>query len=237
MKINKEWNADPNVPNPQIDIFECNLLLSFNMNSYQYNKYNDGDIGFIVFKDVMKYRLGSPNDEGFYRGQFRYDKSQIKWGEFYKIEDSKYNVNFPHDPIIINKHLIGKDNLIHYLFFFRDNTFECIAKEHVLFVEKDFIAYCPYCASKLIYNGRNFIGEQCKVEYSVKMTQSLLLEIELSNLTDEDNRLVRNLSEFYCPKCSKKLYYNTTDGLVCLECGVHFSRSQIHHLIELNPHI
>lgn len=231
IKLNEGWNAEPNIPNPQIDIFQNNLVLSFVMNSYQ----NDGDIGFILFKDVLKYRLGSPNDEDFYKGEFRYKSSQVNWGEFYKIKNSDFT-NILHFKML-NQKLIGEDNLKHYIFFFRDNTFECIAKHYVLFIGNNFKAYCPYCGKPLIYNGTNLIGVECKTGYSIKMSQSLLVNIDLANPKEEDSERISTLSNLYCPKCSNKLYNSISNELVCLKCGFNFNKSQLHQLIELNPHL
>ena len=235
IRLNKGWNAEPNAPNPQIDIIQDNLVLSFLMNPYQYDGYKDGDIGFILFKNVFKYRLGSPNEEGFYKGQFRYKRSQVDWGELYKVENSDYFISFPADCEVINPELTSENNLKHYIFFFRDNTFECVANSYKLFVSNNYTSYCPYCRKVLKYNGKNFFGIECGGEYSIKMSQRILIKMELEHNKNNQNE-IKTLSKYYCPRCSRELYGSKLNGLLCLECGFHFTNNEFYQLIEWNPH-
>lgn len=130
IKLNDNWNADPNSPEPAIHIKDKELYLEFYLNHYIYPHIKEGQKGVLVFSDCYMYRLGSPNDHGFYLKQYRYSPDDIKWGEFYKLIDSNWKNDFPADKIVSNKNLKNVDNLKHYLFFFRDNTFECIAKSY-----------------------------------------------------------------------------------------------------------
>lgn len=235
VKLNEEWNADPNFPNPQVDIIQNNIVLSFQMNSFQYDGYKEGDIGFILFKDVFWYRLGSPNDESFFRGQFRYDSSQVRWGNLYEVNESITNI--PSESITVNENYKFNNRSRYYLFFFRDNTFECIANEYTLFVDKKMEAYCPYCAKRLVYNGRNLKGINCSGEYSIKMSQCILINKELAELKEYNKSKIKESGKIYCPNCSSRLYHIKSNGLLCIECGFKFSRNEYYHLIELNPHM
>lgn len=59
-------------------------------------------------------------------GQSRFKELGVEWGEFYQIHDSNWKEDFP-NPI----HVSEKDTeRHHYLFYFRDNTFECIAASY-----------------------------------------------------------------------------------------------------------
>lgn len=127
IKLNDNWNANPNDPDPIIEVRGTDLYLEFYLNPFIYSHINEGQRGLLIFKDCNIYRLGSPNDHGFYLKQFRYGPDEIEWGEFYELANSDWQINFPDDKIIIGENISNSSHLKHYLFFFRDNTFECIA--------------------------------------------------------------------------------------------------------------
>lgn len=132
IKLNENWNAEPNVPEPQIDIEDNDLYLSFSLNHFTDKSLKKGQKGQLIFKDCYIYRLGSVNDEGFSMGQFRYGPEDMKWGGFYELIESDWKSTFSDDKVLVNKSLKDDDQLKHYLFFFRDETFECIAKGYEL---------------------------------------------------------------------------------------------------------
>jgi len=135
IQLNHGWNADPNSPNVKLKIVDLEVILSFRMNVFQYENFDESDIGTLVFHNCLQYRLGSPNDEGFFiYGQDRYKQYGIKWGEFYRIKNSNWQVNFP-EPQRLNE-VQNADNVNHYLFYFRDETFECIAENYDFFVSR-----------------------------------------------------------------------------------------------------
>ena len=127
IKLNENWNAEPNAPRPSIKISGVNIKLSFYLNCFCYEQFNEGDMGILNFVNCLKYRMGTPNDEGFFiYGQSRYKQYGVEWGHFYLVEDSDWHSNFP-DGIIIDDS-IPADKLNHYLFYFKDETFEAIAE-------------------------------------------------------------------------------------------------------------
>jgi len=128
-QLNNNWGAEPNAPDPSIIIEEEKLILRFYLNAFIYSDYEEEDIGSLEFDNCYMYRLGATNDEGFYKGQCRFSDSGIKWGEFYLFEDSGWEDSFPSDSIYNNKY-IDKKTLKHYLFYFRDETFECMASDY-----------------------------------------------------------------------------------------------------------
>jgi len=89
IKQNNGWDAEPNAPAPKIEIEEVtsNLLLSFYLNAFIHDDVDEDDIGVLEFNNCFKYRIGSTNDEGFYRGQCRFSNTGIEWGNFYKMID------------------------------------------------------------------------------------------------------------------------------------------------------
>lgn len=132
VKLNNNWDAESNAPMPKIEIDDesSKIKVTFYLNAFIYRDLEEDDEGILEFEDCYKYRFGGTNDEGFYRGQCRFSKTGVQWGNFYQIEDSKWEESFPDDEVIIDENLKGRTDLNHYLFYFRDNTFECIAKSY-----------------------------------------------------------------------------------------------------------
>lgn len=125
--MNLDWNAEPNDPEVKIDVCGNDVILEFYLNPFQYQQFSEDDRAKITFYNCYQYRYGSPNDEGFYSyNQSRFKKFGVKWGEFYLVHNSNWKDEFP-EPIIVGR---SADNVNHYLFYFRDGTFECIAESY-----------------------------------------------------------------------------------------------------------
>ena len=123
-QLNIGWNAEPNAPELQVKIKGTDVLIEFYLNTFAFEKFTQEDKVRINFYNCLQYRLGPPNDEGFYCfGQSRYKKHGVKWGEFYLVHNSNWQTDFP-APVKLGA---SKNNMKHYLFYFRDETFECIA--------------------------------------------------------------------------------------------------------------
>jgi hypothetical protein len=129
VKLNIGWDAEPNAPMPKIEFDKSTykIILSFYLNAFIHDDVDKDDIGILEFSNCYKYRLGATNDEGFYRGQCRFSKSGKQWGDFYRILNSNWRYEFPSDEVIIDNELKDNKDLCHFLFYFRDETFECIA--------------------------------------------------------------------------------------------------------------
>ena len=118
------WNAEPNAPYPNTEVVDRDLLLTFYVNPYQYPRFHEDEIGILRFLNCTKYRVGPTNDEGWYRGQCRFSELAPGWGEFYEVTKDAELLNAPNQWRVIQATGgMGK----HYLFYFRDVTFECIA--------------------------------------------------------------------------------------------------------------
>lgn len=137
-KLNIGWDAEPNAPIPIIEVNKSSsvIRLSFYLNSFIHDDVDEEDKGVLGFSNCYKYRLGATNDEGFYRGQCRYSNTGVKWGNFYRITNSDWRLTFPSDEVIVNKGIENNINLHHYLFYFRDETFECIADTYSFHIIK-----------------------------------------------------------------------------------------------------
>ena len=80
IKLNRNWNADPNGPEPQVAVIGPDLCLSFDLNTVQFPQFKEGDLGQLRFKNCWRYRLAPPNDEGWMRGQCRFGAIPREWG-------------------------------------------------------------------------------------------------------------------------------------------------------------
>lgn len=139
VKVNQGWDAEPNAPVPKIEIHKetSKLILSFYLNAFIHTDVEEDDIGILEFSNCYKYRLGATNDEGFYRGQCRFSKTGIKWGDFYNLINSNWKNDFPKDEIIVDNRLLDNVDLFHFLFYFRDQTFECIARSYEFTIKRN----------------------------------------------------------------------------------------------------
>lgn len=132
-QLNLGWNAEPNAPEVEITVLGNDVIVVFFLNAFLYDEFNEGDKAKLTFHDCMQYRCGNPNDEGFYiYGQSRFKSFGVKWGEFYLVRGSNWKEEFP-DLIFVSNQ--PHDRLNHYLFYFKDETFECIAKNFDLQIE------------------------------------------------------------------------------------------------------
>ncbi len=125
-KLNEDWNAEPNAPEPKVTVNGDDVIVEFYLNAFQYKQFEEEDKGIIKFKNSRRYRLGKVNDEGWYLGQCRFSKLAPDWGEFYKIDGDILEDKCPNDWIILDKNKIGRS---HFLFYFRDEEFECDADD------------------------------------------------------------------------------------------------------------
>jgi hypothetical protein len=102
------------------------VLLQFFLNPFQFRQFGPDDLGTLRFSGCSRYRLGATNDEGWSRGQCRYSKIAPAWGEFYEITGTDNQLNKPQDWRTVDE---TSNASRHFLFYFRDDTFECIATD------------------------------------------------------------------------------------------------------------
>lgn len=125
-KLNEHWNAEPNAPDPKIEVVGGDLLLSFYLNPFQFPQFHKDDVGIIRFRNCLRYRLGPENDEGWHLAQCRFSRLAPAWGEFYEVGGDLKLTECPEDWKAL---LSGVGETKHFLFYFRDDMFECDAKE------------------------------------------------------------------------------------------------------------
>jgi hypothetical protein len=72
--LNPDWNADPDAPEPEVKVLGADIRLRFVVD-YIFDGPNVlREYGVLRFSGCHKYRLGSTNDEGWYRGQCRFSR-------------------------------------------------------------------------------------------------------------------------------------------------------------------
>ena len=128
VRLNNGWHADPNVPDPVVELSDSDIHLRFDLNSFG-GDANVASQGRIIFKDCTAWRLGLTNDEGWYLGQCRYSQFAPAWGEFYEIRGKDPLRKAPTDWQILAGAADADQK--HYLFYFRDETFEAFALDWV----------------------------------------------------------------------------------------------------------
>ena len=54
IKLNIGWNAEPNVPHVRIEPNGSDLVVSFDMNPFQFPQFKEDDIGRLTFKNCWR---------------------------------------------------------------------------------------------------------------------------------------------------------------------------------------
>jgi plasmid stabilization system protein ParE len=130
VKLNDGWNAEPNAPDARATVEGRDVLLDFFLNPWQFPRFREEQRARLRFRSTWRYRLGSTNDEGWYRGQCRFSAIAPAWGEFYEVRGDVRLDECPNDWKVVGP--IEGPPLRHFLFYLRDETFECDAVDYVL---------------------------------------------------------------------------------------------------------
>ena len=123
LHLNDGWNAEPNDPSPEVQVRGSEVALGFTLNPWAHEAQPD-ERGLLTFEGCSAWRLGSTNDEGWYRGQCRYSGIAPAWGEFYEVVGNDPVAHAPTDWEATGLPDAGKR---HFLFYLKDETFECFA--------------------------------------------------------------------------------------------------------------
>lgn len=127
IRLNNGWNAEPNAPAEAARVAGQDILLEFDLNAFQFGEFSQCEKGVLRFVNCSRYRLGETNDEGWYRGQCRFSSVAPAWGEFYAIIGDPNSTDGPDDWVVVQNS--DAQNRTHFLFYFRDRTFECVAQK------------------------------------------------------------------------------------------------------------
>ena len=129
-QLNDGWNAEPNAPDPRISVEGSALVLSVLANPFRFPRFAEGQRIRLRFAHARRFRFGSTNEEGWYRGQCRFSGDAPEWGEFYEVSGDLKLDQCPDDWQALDASIWrGR----HFLFYLRDGTFECEADDWTLF--------------------------------------------------------------------------------------------------------
>jgi hypothetical protein len=125
-QLSNNWSAEPNAPEPEVKASGFTVELTFGLNHFLFPQFQEDDWARIIFRNCWRFRLGATNDEGWYRGQCRFSRVAPVWGEFYELEGDLLT-GFPG----LEWQILSPepDTSKHFLFYFRDDTFECDATD------------------------------------------------------------------------------------------------------------
>jgi hypothetical protein len=141
-KLNNGWNATPNGDEPEVAVQGRELVFTFRLNDLQFPEYKNAEKGVLRFARCWRYRIGEPNEEGWYRGQCRFSRLAPAWGEFYEVHGDLL-LDYKPDPKAFRKGGIQLEpdamhwvtfaeptpRSRHFLFYLRDQTFKCDAED------------------------------------------------------------------------------------------------------------
>ena len=125
-QLNHGWNAEPNAPEPKVEVKAGDVVVTFLLNPFKFPQFSPDDFGRIQFLLCHRYRLGPTNDEGWYRGQCRFSNLAPRWGEFYEVRGDLRLSDCSDGWVNVGRNM-GPAR--HFLFYFRDETFECDAAD------------------------------------------------------------------------------------------------------------
>ena len=128
-KLNDGWNAEPNAPEPIVQIDDSEVVLTFLANPFQFPRFAENQRLRLRFVNARRYRLGSTNDEGWYMGRCRFSGEAPGWGQFYEVSGDLKLDRCPTDWRMVGT---ARPPGRHFLFYLRDETFECEADDWTL---------------------------------------------------------------------------------------------------------
>jgi hypothetical protein len=123
--LNLGWNADPNCPETEVIVVGTTVVVTFRAKAFPLRAD-----GFLVFNNCSSWMLSSINDHAYFLGQCRYgvkapaERKAPEWGEFYEIVGDDPLAHAGDDWQYLSQPALT-DN--HYMFYMRDDTFECFA--------------------------------------------------------------------------------------------------------------
>lgn len=134
--LSLNWKIETENQTSLLTVDESNLVLNFKLDVKNTKHLNEGEKAFLTFSNVHIYAAQSITLEAFEAGEYRYGPKEIGWGEFYMLNKSNWQKDFPKERVVVNKDL-KSTNLNHYLICTGDKIVECIAEEFHFKFEND----------------------------------------------------------------------------------------------------
>lgn len=135
-KLNPNWNADRNAPQPELSTINEGIALSFQLNANDFEYIDEGEMGKLEFYNVYAYRLATIGHVEYLKGQSRFKNNQLPWGDFYEIKEGKWPKDLPDDRVVLDES-IDKNDLRHFIFFLKDHMFECLAIDFKFIIDNN----------------------------------------------------------------------------------------------------
>lgn len=138
-KVDIGVKPDPSLANPKVEVVKHEDVV--NLHFEIENKNLLTKLAKIEFRNCLMYRVGSPNDEGFYSFFYKpeiinesiYSKKnfpELEFDEFYLVEGYDWVKHQLGQGTICLKDIPSNINEYkHYVFFMKDGTFECVARD------------------------------------------------------------------------------------------------------------
>lgn len=124
------WNANPETPDLSIREENNNLILDFYLNSFLHPQFREAHKCSLSFLKCSKYFYSEILSEAYLKGQYRFKPHELPFGEFYEINTNK-KMDFPSNALQL-ENPPDEDLIKHYLFFFKQGIFECLAQDYKL---------------------------------------------------------------------------------------------------------
>lgn len=125
--LNPDWNAEPNAPHVELRVEGNDLELTFLLNPWAYDA-KQGELASLRFVDCSRFRWDATNDHAWFAGEGLYSNQAPVWGEFYEVIGDDRVIS-EHDWDVLSP---DNPNPRHFLFYFRDETIEVVAKDWAL---------------------------------------------------------------------------------------------------------
>lgn len=129
VRLNDDWNAEPNAPHPAVAVERDQVVLTFLANAFEHARFSEGQRLRLRFTNTRRYRLGPTNDHGWFAGQCRFSGEAPEWGQFYEVSGDRKLELCPDDWQVVDS---SQAPTRHFLFYLRDETFECEADDWAL---------------------------------------------------------------------------------------------------------
>jgi hypothetical protein len=126
--------ANPNTAEPIVEIVGKDILLTYDLKNW-----SEDESAIIRFHDVLIYRTGDPNDEGFYRGGEPHIVNDsmysllscpdIEFWDFYEVIGFDWKSGLVGKQVhVMDQEFQRKTGYRHFVFFMKDGTFECVCQ-------------------------------------------------------------------------------------------------------------
>lgn len=124
IRLNEDWNAEPNAPSVDVRFNGNTAELKFLLNPWRHEA-GIGEAATIRFTHCSRWDWDATNDHAWFAGEGRYARQAPAWGQFYEVVgEEKLGGSIDWEVIAAEA-----ADARHFLFYFRDETLEFIAAD------------------------------------------------------------------------------------------------------------